>query len=136
MKPRSKRKLFGTSIVWRGHTKVMISDPHRTIIDMLDNPGIGGGIQQVADCLAEYFRRSDQNADKLIEYAERLGNGAVFKRLGFLIEGKNEHAQLEKACLERLTKGNAKLDPALEAPRLITRWKLWVPEFWTKDRPA
>lgn len=130
------RKLFGMTAVWRDNTKVMVSNPHRTIIDMLDDPAIGGGIGHTADCLAEYFKRKDRNDEKLIDYAERLGNGAVFKRLGFLIEGKPEHHSLEAACMERLTKGNAKLDPALDCPRLITRWKLWVPEFWSQGRSA
>jgi len=136
LKHIDERKLFGARTVWRGHSKVMVSDPHRTIIDMLDDPAIGGGIQQVADCLSEYFKRSDQDDGKLIEYAERLGNGAVFKRLGFLVERMQGHAALEKACQVRLTKGNAKIDPALEAPRLITRWNLRVPEFWTKRETA
>ena len=30
---------------------VPVSDVHRTIIDMLDDPAVGGGIQHVADCL-------------------------------------------------------------------------------------
>lgn len=131
-----ERKLFGTRPVWRGHSKVMVSDPHKTIIDMLDNPAIGGGIQQVADCLSEYFKLSDCDDDKLIEYAERLGNGAVFKRLGFLTERMKGHMALEKACKKRLTKGNAKLDPNLETPRLITRWHLLVPDFWLKEGMA
>ena len=126
-------KLFGMTAVWRDHTKVMVSDPHRTVIDMLDDPAGGGGIRHVADCLAQYFRRDDHDARKLIDYAERLGNGAVFKRLGFLIENEPERQALADACLERLTKGNAKLDPALDCPRLATRWKLWVPEFWSRN---
>lgn len=132
LKHVDEHKLFGTQVVWRAHSKVMVSDPHRTIIDMLNDPATGGGIQQVADCLAEYFKRPDQDEGKLIAYAEKLGNGAVFKRLGFLIEGRAGHESLEQSCTERLTKGNAKLDPALESSRLITRWKLWVPSFWTK----
>lgn len=123
-------KLFGTKPVWRGHSKVQVSDVHRTIVDMLDDPQVGGGIQQVADCFAEYLRRDDRNDDLLIEYAERLGNGAVFKRLGFLSEALAADDSLANRCLTHLTKGNAKLDPALDSARLVTRWNLWVPEFW------
>ena len=35
------RKLFGTSGVWRSRSRVMVSDIHRTIVDMLDNPAVG-----------------------------------------------------------------------------------------------
>lgn len=110
----------------------MVSDLQRTIIDMLDDPAIGGGIQQVADCLAEYFKRKDRNDRVLIEHAERLGNGATFKRLGFLAEQRGEIA-LAQACLERLTKGTVKLDPSLDCPKLVTRWRIWIPARWKME---
>lgn len=53
---------------------------------MLDDPALGGGIYQVPDCLNAYLKRSDRSDQKLIEYADQRGNGAVFKRLGFLAE--------------------------------------------------
>ncbi len=129
------RKIFGCKPVWRGRTKVMVSDLQRTVVDMLDDPTIGGGIQQVADCFAEYLKRKDRNDRLLIEYGERLGNGAVFKRLGFLAEQRGEKA-LAQACLDRLTKGTIKLDPPLDCPNLVTRWRIWIPDRWkTATRP-
>jgi predicted transcriptional regulator of viral defense system len=128
--------LFGTKAVWREHSKVLVSDVHRTVIDMLDDPLLGGGIQQVADCLREYLRRPDRRDDQLVAYAERLGNGAIFKRLGFLVEHDTSAQGLVDACKAHLTKGHAKLDPALDCPRLISRWHLRVPDFWkTQARP-
>jgi len=123
-------KLFGTTNVWRAHTKVQLSDVHRTIIDMLDDPSVGSGIRQVADCLQTYLRRSDRDDQQLIAYAHKLKNGAVFKRLGFLIEGDPSAGELAAECRHRLSKGNAKLDPALDCTRLVTRWRLWVPSYW------
>ena len=125
-------KLFGTKAVWRGKTKIAVSDIHRTIIDMMDDPALGGGIEHVADCLRRYRKRSDSDNGKLVEYAERLGNGAVFKRLGFLAEREPGGAPLAELCRQHLTKGNARLDSALESPRLITRWRLWVPAAWAE----
>jgi predicted transcriptional regulator of viral defense system len=133
LKHVSDAKLFGTRALWRVHTKVQISDVHRTMIDIIDDPAVGGGIRQTADCLTTYLRRPDRDDARLIDYAERLGNGAVFKRLGFLIEGEPGTEQLSAACRDRLSKGNAKLDPALECPKLISRWRLWVPAFWQKS---
>jgi len=123
--------IFGTKTVWRGQTRVQVSDIHRTIIDMLDDPGIGGGIQHVADCFAQYLQREDSDVRLLIDYADRLGNGAVFKRLGFLAERHPRGYALLDAAKIRLTKGYAKLDPALDCSRLITRWRLRVPGTWT-----
>lgn len=128
--------LFGTKTIWRGQTRVPVSDVHRTIVDMLDDPALGGGIQHVSDCLAAYLQRADRADDKLIAYADRLGNGAVFKRLGFLAERQAGSDALVTAARERLSQGHAKLDPALSCPRLVTRWRLRVPETWQDDGDA
>jgi predicted transcriptional regulator of viral defense system len=125
-------KIFGTKPVWRHHTKVPVSDVHRTVIDMLDDPALGGGIQHVADCLKAYLTRADRSDEKLIEYAERLGNGAVFKRLGFLAERLPDGAELAELCRQRLTAGNSRLDPALESKRLLSRWRLLIPQTWSR----
>jgi predicted transcriptional regulator of viral defense system len=125
-------KIFGTKLVWRHHTKVPVSDVHRTVIDMLDDPALGGGIQHVADCLTSYLSRPDRSDQKLIEYGEQLGNGAVFKRLGFLAEQHPDGAKLADLCRDHLTVGNSKLDPALDSKRLVSRWRLLVPQTWTR----
>ena len=127
-------KIFGTTSVWRGRSRVTVADVHRTIVDMVADPELGGGIQHVADCLSVYFKSAGRNEDLLIRYAVRLGNGAVFKRLGFLAERADTGPELLESCRRRLTAGNAKLDPALECPHLITRWKLRVPESWASRR--
>jgi predicted transcriptional regulator of viral defense system len=126
--------IFGTKTAWRGQTRVQVSDVHRTIIDMLDDPASGGGMQHVADCFAQYIQRKDAEPHTLIAYAERLGNGAVFKRLGFLAERHPRGEALIDAAKLRLTKGYAKLDPALDCTRLVTRWRLRVPETWISKR--
>ena len=125
-----EKNIFGTKPVWRGTSKIPVSNVHRTIIDMLDYPALGGGIQHVADCLTIYLKCSDRNEDLLIAYAERLGNGAVFKRLGFLAEQNLATSGLIQQCRTSLTKGTAKLDPTLKCTRLITKWRLWVPPSW------
>lgn len=125
-----EKNIFGTKTIWRGQSKIQISDVHRTIIDMLNDPALGGGIQHVTDCLNIYFKRPDRNDERLIEYADRLGNGAIFKRLGFLAEKLSDASYLIDECHTRLTKGNAKLDPILECPRLVSKWRLWIPQSW------
>lgn len=132
LKHTREEKIFGTRTVWRGQTRIAVSDVHRTIIDMLDDPEVGGGIQHVADCFGQYMKRSDRNPTKLIEYARRHGNGAIFKRLGFLAERHPQGEVLAKEAKERLTKGHAKIDPTLKCSRLVTRWRLRVPPTWLK----
>ncbi len=130
LKHLSPEKMFGTKIVWRHKTKVPISDLHRTMIDMLNEPALGGGIQHVSDCLNSYFKHPDRDDQTLIEYGDQLGNGAVFKRLGFLADGRPEGANVTELCSTRLTAGNAKLDPALPSERLISSWRLFIPQAW------
>lgn len=130
----STKNFFGTQSIWRGQSKVQISDIHRTIIDMLADPALGGGIRHVSECLMAYLRRKDANAASLIEYTERLRNGAVFKRLGYLVEGMSDQQPLADMCRARLTKGNAMLDPNQECPRLVTAWRLWIPETWAREQ--
>jgi predicted transcriptional regulator of viral defense system len=131
-----QEKIFGTKSVWRRQTKVQVSDVPRTIVDVLDDPALGGGIQHVSDGFDTYLRHADRNDQKLIEYAERLGNGAVFKRLGFLAELRPDAANLAESCRARLTAGNAKLDPALGSTRLVSKWRLFVPPSWDRgDHP-
>ena len=131
-----KEKLFGTRAVWRGRIKVQVSDLHRTLIDILDDPAMGGGIRHVADCLQVYLGRPEASVETLIAYADRLGNGAVFKRLGFLAERSGAPKELVATCAARLTQGNTKLDPALPSPRLLRRWRLWVPDRWKGAAPV
>jgi len=130
----SDKAMFGFKSVWRGKVKISISDPTRTMLDMLNDPRLGGGIRSTVDMFNNYFRTENMNLELLIQYAERLGNGAVFKRLGFLLErlAPKEVNSINK-CRTNLTTGNAKLDLQLSADKLITRWRLWVPEAWAKE---
>lgn len=124
--------IFDMKTVWRGQTRVLVSNIHRTVVDMLDDPATGGGIQHVADCFVQYMQRKDSEPRLLIDYADRLGNGAVFKRLGFLAERNPRAGLLIDAAKLRLTKGYAKLDPGLDCAKLVTRWRLRVPKSWIK----
>ncbi len=126
-----EKAMFGIKPVWKGQVKIYVSDPSRTILDMLIEPAFAGGIRSVKDMLTNYLRSNNKNLDRLIEYGDQLGNGSAFKRLGFLLEkiAPDETKVLEE-CLRRLTKGNAKLDSKLNNTKLITRWRLLVPENW------
>jgi predicted transcriptional regulator of viral defense system len=130
----SEKAMFGLKSVWRGQVKVEVSDPSRTMLDFLDDPRLGGGIRSVRDMFGNYLGSDKKNLDLLPNYANRLKNGAVFKRLGFLLEllAPDEKTAIA-SCRENLTTGNVKLDPALPCPSLVTRWRLWVPEQWKKE---
>jgi predicted transcriptional regulator of viral defense system len=125
----AKSKLFGTKTLWREHAKLSISDVPRTLLDVIDTPHLGAGLQHVMDCMGEFKAQGDdQQLWQLIQYAERVGNGALFKKLGFLAEALSFDPAFIEACSKRLTTGYAHLDADAVNERLVTRWRLWVPE--------
>jgi len=119
-------RLFGTRRVWRDQTPVDVSDPSRTVIDILDVPALGGGIRHVAQVVRAYFASEHRNDKHLVEYGQRLGNQTVFKRLGFLAERLAiEAPDLLAECRRARTAGYARLDPSGPARgRLTSRWGL------------
>lgn len=63
---RSEEKLFGTTMVWREQVRVPVSDPSRTIVDLLDDPTLGGGVRNVADVVHEYCTGEHRDEDLLV----------------------------------------------------------------------
>lgn len=110
---------WGVESLWHEEVRLHVADPARTVVDILDVPRIGGGIRHAAEILSAYL--DEHNALRLVEYAERLGNRAVFKRLGYLVEALGlDEPRLTAACRTRLSTGLALLDPdgAPEGPRV------------------
>ena len=122
------KNIFGTKIIWVNGIKVLISDPSRTIVDILDAPNVVGGTREVINALHEYLNSDHKNIDLLLEYCKKLGKGVVYKRLGFLLEYlQYDDQHLLKECAKHISKGKNKLDPELNSERLITKWQLWIP---------
>jgi predicted transcriptional regulator of viral defense system len=128
LRHRNERQHFGLATVWRNQTRIKISDPTRTLIDMLDDPSIGGGIRNIAEMLDAYFQSEHRDDAKIIEYADRLGNRTTLKRLGFLLETLEINApNLVIECHKRVSAGLAKLDPTVTTfGRIVKRWGLRV----------
>ena len=123
--------LFGTKAVWRGTVRVDVSTPTRTLLDMLDDPALGGGMRSVSEMLRNYLRSDSRDLHELMTLADRLGNKTVYKRLGFLLEHLAPEEEVVLAqCRKRLSAGDSRLDPALGADVLVTRWRLWIPNGW------
>ena len=120
--------MFGTRPVWRSGQRVYVSDPPRTVLELLDDPELGGGIRHVSDVLRSWFEGDLRNDDLLMEYAERLRNRSVYKRLGFLVEALEIPAEdLIQQCEVRMSKGVVRLDPSgPDSGRRVGRWRLMV----------
>lgn len=128
VKTVGRDKIFGTEAVWRGRTRASVSDPARTIVDILDDPKIGAGIRHIADILRAYRSHERRNDSLLLEYAHKLGNRTVFKRLGYLLEvTKVDDVALIEACRKAISSGISLLDPsAPRKGRFVRRWNLRV----------
>jgi predicted transcriptional regulator of viral defense system len=128
------RYFFGLKTIWLGGVKVKMSDPTRTLVDMLMFPEFCGGIRFIVDVLENYFKSNMKNVDQFIEYLNKAQNGAAMKRLGFLLElNFSDEQKLMAWCAQNLTTGYAKLNPAQRCEKLVTQWRLWVPENWKEQ---
>jgi predicted transcriptional regulator of viral defense system len=128
LRHRPDSALFGTRRVWRDGGPVPISDRERTLVDCLDDPSLGGGLRHTVEALGAYFEQVDVDWQKLVDYGDRLGNSTVFKRLGYLLEALDVGDRgLVDACLQRISSGVGRLDPALpNAGPSTSRWGLRV----------
>lgn len=123
-----ERAIFGITKVWSGTVAIQMATPHRTVIDLLDAPEMGGGGRQALDIIRAYWQRPGGDPDALFELAVRLGRGSVFKRLGFTTERftKAGRAWLDR-CRKQLSAGVALFDPSGPARGpIVSRWRLRV----------
>jgi predicted transcriptional regulator of viral defense system len=117
--------VFGLTEIWiTPEEQVTVSDPERSLIDGLDHPQYVGGVSEVAKGL--WMKRDTLRVDRLIDYALRLGNGAVIRRLGYLLE---YYDLADPAALEplraRLTPTYQRLDPLFPNDgRMLARWRI------------
>ncbi len=128
-----EKKIFGTSTVWRNDIKIQVSNPTRTILDILNNFSVGGGLIQGVEIFRNYMDSEHKNLELLIKQISKFGNKTLFKRLGYLLEKLFPNEQkIISICKDNLSQGNSKLDPHVNSNKLVTRWKLWVPDKWHK----
>lgn len=127
---------WGMKSEWRGETRLRFADPGRTVIDVLDDPSLAGGIRHAAEITSAYL---DEYAPEiLIDYAERSGNHTVFKRLGYVIEVLGlDQPHLVNVSQDRLSAGISALDPGgPQGGRRNMRWRLRINATITPQEPS
>lgn len=131
-----EKQQFATQSTWHDSTRIQISNPHKTMLDVVGDVYLGAGVQHTVDCLAEFKKRFDTREDleRLLEYTERMQNGALYKKLGFLAERLEFDEWFVQICQTRITKGYTFLDNNKQENNLNTRWHLWVPKGLHLDR--
>ena len=124
-----KEKMFGVESIWIREHKINISNPSKTIVDLLDTPSLGGGIRHVAQVLNEYFQSKYKNDKLLKKYLELINNKAIYKRLGYLIETlKITAPNIYNLCIKKNNRGDVYLDPDLPKEKGVKdkKWRLII----------
>jgi len=116
---------FGAMDHWTTKTRrIRVSDLERTVIDGLRQSEYCNGFSEVAKGF--WMRLQDMDVQKLVEYALLMDIGAVYRRLGYLLElfETEESGQLE-LLRKKLTATYVLLDPMLPTEgKFIARWRL------------
>lgn len=134
LKTINKKRIFGTKPIWYGSKKVKVSDPTKTMIDLLDDPKIVGGISIVCDIFSEYLESKYNNLELLIDYAKEMNNKAIFKRLGFILETRfNGENKLILEIQNYISAGYSALDPSMPSDQHISKWRLKTSDSWKKE---
>jgi len=134
LKNISNYKLFGTKTIWLQNTKVKISDPSKTIIDLLDDPITVGGMTIVFDLFQEYQNSEFYDFNLLVEYGKKNKNMTVFKRLGFMLETRKIITpEQEATLLPLISKGLSLFDPGIRCLNITKKWNLKIPSSWKKE---
>lgn len=126
LKKISRKLFFGTQTVWRNNTRINVSDPTRTVVDILDDPKWGGGMRHVVQILNAYLDSEYYDGDRIVDYINRIGNSSPAKRLGFLLDTLNkEKKDLAGKLIPLITKGYVLLDPTMPSKgSYISEWNI------------
>jgi len=119
------KKISHTKSIWIENVKVQVSDPSQTIVDVLDDPAVAGGIRHVSDIIRNYFNSEYRNDIKLLNY---IKENTAYKRLGYILEISDINVpDIIKECHRNISSGYSVLDPAIKAKGSFNRrWNLRV----------
>jgi len=103
--------------------ELVVAEKEKALVESLMQPKYSGGVSEAAKCLKEAWHAVNQ--DKLVEYALRMRNKTLIKRLGYLIEVTGLKASVK--TLSRLALntglGYSRLDP--QKPKKGAYSKKW-----------
>jgi len=137
----TKNKFFGFEEYSFAGGKVKISSPEKTLVDSLDHLEYSGGLEEIVKTLAN--AEGEISKEKLVECAVKLDNGAVLKRLLYLMDLLEIELpkKLRINIKDNFTTGFALLDPTKKDEGTLRRkWrvKVNVPEEkiikWSQGR--
>jgi predicted transcriptional regulator of viral defense system len=123
-----ERKKFGIVQQMSDGLPFRITDREKTLIDACDRPDLSGGILQIAQVL-----QSEEPIDwlKVDTYLVRMGSGAIYKRLGYMVDSLDipipDRNKSLKRWREGMTQGIASLEPGGSGEgKIDSSWRIHV----------
>ncbi|MBF0105812.1 MAG: transcriptional regulator [Deltaproteobacteria bacterium] len=119
------QQMIGIKKHWVDKTEqIFVSDLEKTILDGLKMPEYCGGITEVAKGF--WIKRGDIDVERLVNYALKLNIGAIYRRLGFLLEIYQINCPNEiKRLNKKMSSTYLLLDPGLPSEgKYFKRWML------------
>lgn len=118
----SEKKFFGFNDILISNVSVKISDKEKTIVDCLDKPKYCGGIEEITKAI--FFAKEEIDFEKLTKYAIKIGNNAVIKRLGFILDFLGINSRNLK---NKISDSYSILDPTkAKTGKYDSKWKILV----------
>lgn len=119
---------YGMDVIQRGGLSIKLTCLERTIVDVLDRPDLGGGWEEI---WRSFDNITQLNTARLVEYALLLNNATTIAKVGYFLEQRPSHFNLEKTYLEKLIARVPKqphyMSRELGEGKYIDKWQLIVP---------
>lgn len=114
-------KFFGIRKEWFDNESIKISDKEKTIIDCLDKPQFCGGLIEVIKGINE----RDFDPITMIDYANKINNTGVIRRLGYLCDYYGIDIELPQ--IRKNIRNYLLLDPTMpKEGKRDSKWRLIV----------
>ncbi|MFZ1683738.1 MAG: type IV toxin-antitoxin system AbiEi family antitoxin [Candidatus Zixiibacteriota bacterium] len=119
-------RFFGYTEQRANERKIVVAEREKAFVDCLDLPKYCGDITEVAKGL--WNGRNEVDWGKVSSYAIRMKNGAVVKRLGYLMDALDiKRPQTRRELLSNLSAGYALLNPGSgKAISYNAEWKVAI----------
>ncbi len=122
---------------------ILVTSKERTLVDVLDRPLLGGGLEEIWRSLDAIDRIKVKD---VIDYVLLLENATTIAKVGFYLEQRKEALNISEESLKLLepfrpTSPRYMDETNTEKYRLISRWNLMVPQSliqrdWEEELPG
>lgn len=116
-------------LMQRQGVSIKVTNPERTIVDILDRPDLSGGWEEIWRSLDHVIHFDPA---KLIEYTLLLNNATTVAKVGFFLEQRPTHLKVDPSYIEQLLPHIPKQKHYLNRSqrtkgKYIEKWRLIVP---------